>query len=305
MRRVSERPLRRSITKLVISTFGGRSWRHSQDWLPGLRLDIPEEKHETGEILYRGSVVAKLLHPAVLEADTKASIYVVGSGPSVKDSDFTRTESGTCFLLNGAISLIGGAVSVPLAIVIEDERFVWRHFGLMREKIAEATFCLFSTSVIRAICEIDRAWLDGRRIILIDDIRKPYHLPRRNNLEIEGFDFVRLAPDGAGVSLEPSRGVFQGGSVVISALQFAIYCRPQEIGFFGIDISNAADPRFYEKAADMAKSGLVEGQRRIFEHIVLANAVCSEKQIKLSNFSKVSALRECGLAYDDRFARRD
>ncbi|MGA1831841.1 glycosyl transferase [Rhizobium wenxiniae] len=303
MRRVSERPLRRSIAKLVISALGGKSWRHAQDWLPGLQLDIPQEKSRAGEIRYRGSMVSKLSHPAVLEKEIKSAVYIVGSGPSVKGCDLSGVEAGTCILLNGAINLIRDPISTPLAIAIEDERFVWRHFDLMREKITHGVICLFSTSVIRAICEIDGSWLGDRRIILINDIRKPYRLPRRSDADIADLDFVRLNEDrSAGISMAPERGVFQGGSVVISALQFAIYWRPAEIGFFGIDISNANDPRFYEKAGDMAKSGLVEGQKRILEHVTLAKAVCSELDIKLSNFSKISALRECGLGYDDRFS---
>lgn len=306
MRLVSGRPVRRSFFKLLTRLFFGKAYAHAQDWLPGLVLDMPGEKGEPGSIRYRGSVIANLLHPAVLQAQSKSSIYIVGSGPSIKDSHLALAESGTCLLLNGAISLIGGAVSLPLAVAVEDERFVWRHFDLMREKIASGTICLFSTSVIRAICEIDKTWLQGRSIILINDVRKPYRLSRRSNADIGEFEFACLSCDGsAGISMDPARGVFQGGSVVISALQFAIYCKPKEIGFFGIDISNAAEPRFYEKAEDMAMSGLVEGQKRILEHITLAKVICSERQIKLSNFSKISALRACGLAYDDRFASRD
>lgn len=306
MRRVSERPLWRSIAKLVIAVFGGKTWRHAQDWLPGLSIEIPKRTDDAGEIHYRGKVVTQLLHPSVLKADLSSIIYVVGSGPSIGENDLSLAEPKTCVLLNGAIKLIGGPISRPLAVAIEDERFVWRHFDLMREKIAQENICLFSTSVIRAICEIDKSWLIERRVILIDDIRKPYRARRRDEVEIAGFDFVRLdEASSAGISMDPLRGVFQGGSVVISALQFAIYCRPEEIGFFGIDISNAGDPRFYEKAGDMAKSGLVEGQKRILDHIVLAKTVCLEENIRLSNFSKISALRQCGLVYDDRFARRD
>lgn len=306
MRLMSERPLRRSFFKLLARLSFGKAYAHAQDWWPWLALDVPSEEGESGKILYRKSVVTQLQPPSALRAESRSAIYVVGSGPSIKDNDLSRTEPGTCILLNGAISLIGDSVLHPLAAAIEDERFVWRHFDLMRKKIAPDTICLFSTSVIRAICEIDSSWLHDRRIILINDIRKPYRAPRQNVEAIAGLDFVCLNADGsAGISMDPLRGVFQGGSVVVSALQFAIYCRPAEIGLFGIDISNAADPRFYEKAADTAKSGLVEGQRRILEHITLAKAVCSKQQIKLSNFSKISALRECGLTYDDRFAHRD
>jgi hypothetical protein len=298
---MSERPLWRSMVKLAISTFGGRRWRHAQDWLPGLRLTLPIEPGATGSIVYRGSAVAQLIHPAALKG-VSSSVHIVGSGPSIKDNDLGLTGSQSCILLNGAIGLVDAGVSAPLAIAVEDERFIWRHFNLLRT--IKKTTCLLSTSAIRAICEIDPSWLHGQQVILIDDIRKPYRHQRRSDQEIASFDFVEMSGDGtAGFSMEPSRGVFQGGSVLISALQFAVYWGPEEIGMFGIDISNASQPRFYEREGITAKSGLVEGKKRILAHVALAKKISNQRVIRLSNFSPVSALRECGLDYDDRFAR--
>jgi hypothetical protein len=289
------------MVKLAISTFGGRHWRHAQDWLPGLRLTLPIEPGATGSIVYRGSAVAQLIHPAALKG-VSSSVHIVGSGPSIKDNDLGLTGSQSCILLNGAIGLVDAGVSAPLAIAVEDERFIWRHFNLLRT--IKKTTCLLSTSAIRAICEIDPSWLHGQQVILIDDIRKPYRHQRRSDQEIASFDFVEMSGDGtAGFSMEPSRGVFQGGSVLISALQFAVYWGPEEIGMFGIDISNASQPRFYEREGITAKSGLVEGKKRILAHVALAKKISNQRVIRLSNFSPVSALRECGLDYDDRFAR--
>lgn len=298
---ISERPFWRSMVKLAISAFAGKNWRHAQDWLPGLRLTLPIESGEAGAVIYRNSAVAQLVHPEVLRG-LSSSVFIVGSGPSISDNDLGRTPSRSCILLNGAIGLINSVIPAPLAIAVEDERFIWRHFELMRP--LENATCLLSTSAIRAICEIDPSWLSGHRVMLIDDILKPYGHRRRDNEETARFDFVETSGDAtAGFSLEPSRGVFQGGSVLISALQFAVYSRPEEIGLFGIDITNATKPRFYEDESAMAKSGLVEGKERILTHVQLAKRICDHRNIRLSNFSRVSALRECGLEYDDRFAR--
>ena len=299
----SERPFGRSIIKLAATAFLGRTRAHAHNAWPGLRLRLPEGGGGGG-IMYRGLEIASLLPFSVMAAASGADIHVIGSGPSVMDNDLSAIGAGTAILLNGSIILIGDEISQPLAVAIEDERFVWRHFQLMRQKIAPECFCLFSVGVMRAICEIEPRWLDDKKIILIDDIRKPYAGRRRSAEELARYPFVLMSEDGtAGFSKEPWQGVFQGGSVVISALQFAVACGPERIGLFGIDISNADAPRFYEKSGQTAKSGVAGAKQRILTQVSLAKAAGEERGITLLNFSKVSALAELGLAYDRRFAR--
>lgn len=300
----SDRPLRRSLVKLLGTVFLGKARAHAQNAWPGLSLRIPAGPGGVGKIAYRGRKIGPLLHPSVLRDEAGAEIFIIGSGPSIADVDLAALGPRTAILLNGAISLAGVQIGAPLAVAIEDERFVWRHFAMMREKIAGDAICLLSVAVLRAICEHDASFLAGRRVILIDDIRKPYRGRRREAGELAQLDFARLNADGsAGFSSDPGRGVFHGGSVVVSALQFAVFCAPERIGLFGIDITNADNPRFYETAGESAKSGVARAGKRILAHVALAIAVCRERGIELLNFSAVSALRECGLAYDDRYAR--
>ncbi len=56
----------------------------------------------------------------------------------------------------------------------------------------------------------------------------------------------------------------------MSALQFALYCSPKTIGFLGIDISNAGEPRFYETSDETAFSGIARAEDRILEYFALA-----------------------------------
>ena len=281
----------------------GPSFAHAYTWTPGLALVKPAARGDVGAITYRGAQVGTLLHPDILAERSGDEIFVIGSGPSVKETRVGDTGPATAILLNGAMSLIGREIVTPLAVAVEDERFVWRHFDLMRAKIDADLLCLFSVGVIRAICELDCSWLADKRIILIDDIRKPYRARRRSTAELAGIASATVSDDGiAGFSDDPAVGVFQGGSVAISAIQFAAYCRPRTIGLFGIDISNADRPRFYEQAGDTAKSGIAGAEARIVGHIVLAHAICQRKGIDLVNYSPVSALRGTAIGYDARFA---
>ncbi|MBV2184870.1 MAG: glycosyl transferase [Rhizobium sp.] len=298
----SERPFKRSIVKLAAAVFFGKGWAHAQNWIPGLELRIPPTQQDEGAVVLRGERVAALHHADLLRKAAHETIHIVGSGPSIAGVDFSRIAPGEAILLNGAINLAGTRLGSPLAVAIEDERFVWRHFSLMREKIGAGAICLLSVGVIRAICGKDRAWLADKRVILIDDVRRPYRVRRRSDEDLRHLDFTVLADDGAGFSRDPSRGVFQGGSVAVSALQFAAFCRPGIIGLFGIDISNAGEPRFYEKAGDTAGSGIAGAAGRIVAHFALARRVCLEDEIQILNFSPVSALIGAGFPYDPRFA---
>lgn len=295
----SDRPFSRSLVKLGARLLLGRNLAHVQDWFPGLSIDEGRVLH------YRRRPVAALQDMGILIDGPREWIHIVGSGPSVAGAELSRLEPASAILLNGAIHLAGGPVAAPLAVAVEDERFVYRHFDLMREKIAAGQVCLFSVAALRAICEHDRGWLSDKRVILVNDIRKPYGLPRRTPAQLGALDFARLDPSGEyGFSLQPERGVFQGGSVAVSALQFAVALRPKTIGFAGVDIRNASEPRFYEQAGGSAFSGVAGAEQRILGHVALARDVAAEQGIAMANFSPVSALADIGIPFDDRLVRQ-
>lgn len=276
--------------------FLGRRRAHYHAWLPSLRIEGRSEA-TPGEILYRGKKIAKLAAAHRLRDRVGSRVVIVGSGPSVKDSPIGSLPPRTTLLLNGAIGLIGQGIGEPLAVAVEDERFVWRHFEMIRRHVVPEIPMLLSVGAIRAICDHDPGFLRGRTVILIDDIRKPYGAPRRADAELAGYDYVTLRGE-TGFSSQPGRAVFQGGSVVVSALQFGLAMDVSEIGFVGVDIANADAPRFYETEGSAAFSGVAGAERRILDHIALARDVAAGRGIQLRNHSAISALRTIGLAYE-------
>ena len=246
---------------------------------------------------YRGRKILDLAGSAVLAARGGPRIVIVGSGPSVRAADIGMLPPRSAFLLNGAISLIGQDIAEPFAVAIEEERFVWRHFPLIAARVPQSVPLLLSVGALRAICELDIGFLGARSIVLIDDIRKPYGLPRRETVELDRLDFVRRRED-AGFSVLPDAGVFQGGSVVVSALQFALITAVTEVGFIGVDIRNANAPRFYEQPDAAAFSGVAGAEQRILAHIALARDVASARGIRLVNHSPISTLADIGLDYE-------
>lgn len=292
----SDRPISRQVIKLVAQLLLGRRRAHYHAWLPSLRI-ADRGEGVPGRVLYRGASVLDLKDTRTLQERAGPRILIIGSGPSVKDAWLHNLPGRCALLLNGAINLIGEGVSDPLAVAIEDERFVWRHSSMVARLVPRDVPMLLSVGAIRALCDIDRGLLEGRPVILIDDIRKPYGAPRRRDADLGELDFVSLS-GGAGFSAESAAGVFQGGSVVVSALQFALATNAAEIGFIGVDIGNAEAARFYEDEGNQAHSGVAGAQKRILDHIALARDVAAARGVRLVNHSAVSALRSIGLGFE-------
>lgn len=297
------RPLSRFFVRLAIRLFRGVDWAHSQEWWPYLEIEraLPDRP---GRIIYRGREISQLFYFGDMASGRKDVIYIIGSGPSVADCNLAAIGEAEAVLLNGAISLATSEILSPFAIAIEDERFVWRHFSDIMPAVSSGAWCMLSTEAIRAICENDLRWLDDKRVVLIDDIRRPYRQKRIAPANLKDLYSVIIDPrTGAGFSHDPALGVFKGGSVVVSVMQFAVALKPRMIGLVGIDISNANQARFYEREGSQAFSGIVRGQSRIVSHLELAKACAEAEDIMVENFSERSILRKFGFCYSTRLAK--
>jgi hypothetical protein len=300
----SNRPLRRTLIRLAWRLIGGRRRAHFQEWFPWLDIE-PATMGAAGVIRYHGRIVAPAAPLKALTERASDEIFVIGSGPSLRDQDLSRLPDRSALLLNGAISLIGGPVREPLAVVMEDERFVWRHFHDIIAKVPAGAVAILSAEVIRAICEIEPRWFTEKRVIPLFDARKPMRGAVLSVEELRGQDWVRLSDDSAtGFSSAPDKGVFKAGSVAVSAMQFALACRPRRVGLLGVDISNAVAgaARFNEKDGKVAFTGVARAQSKIVAHLTLAREIALSQGIEVTNYSSVSALRAAGFGYDDRFA---
>lgn len=296
------RPLRRYMVRASLIFLNGRRWSHRQDWWPGLALELPT-LNAKGAIRYKGKLLCEIQAWNTLPCPPD-ELTIVGSGPSAASQVFSHLPPNSIILLNGAIHLLDGKLAVPpYAIIIEDERFVWRHFDAMRRLVLPKTLCLFSTSVLRAICEIDPEWLTTQKIYHADFVQKPYDRTRRSQDELERLQHLKWSPTkGSAISLAPTEGFFAGGSVAVTAMQLALHLRPPKIGLAGIDLSNANDPRFYEATGTTAKSGIVRAQDRILAAFAIARNECRQRGIDLVNYSPVSALSTIDIPYDNRLS---
>lgn len=296
---VLNRPARRYLARLYCLLRYGWANRHAEEWWPGLALTLPSAGE--GTVRYRGRLVASLLpYPAAGGLD---EIIVVGSGPSLATQAQDRIPIESALLLNGAIHLIGSQEQRPLGVVIEDERFVWRHFTTIMAKVPAGTHCYLSTSAIRALCETAPEWLASQSIHHLGFVHRPYGKRRPDDAGLRGLPFLRWSDDGrAAISLDPQAGVVAAGTVAASAAQIAVSLAPRRIGLAGIDLTNMGGPRFYESAGNKAMSRLGAAQDRILAAFAAIRDECGRQGIALENYSPASLLAELGIPYVPRLA---
>jgi len=217
----------------------------------------------------------------------------------LRGQDLSRVAPNRAILLNGAIKLIPDLGGV-FAVVIEDERFVWRHHSEFANFRPNDTIFLLSPAVIRTLLSLDSNWCQDRTIVLLDNLKKPYGQPRRSLLDPDIADLLVLGNDAA-LSTNPEFGVVPVGTVAFSALQFALAAGVSRIGLAGIDLSNAHMPRFYENG-DTAKSGILRAQQKILAHFALADEHAKKLGVDIVCHSPVSALRDIGIVYQQTIA---
>jgi len=291
------RPPRRYFARLASLLRYGPGGAHAEEWWPSLSLTLPVSG--SGEIRYRGDRVAPLLpYPAPGDLD---EIVVVGSGPSLASQDTSKIPVDRALLLNGAIHLLAPGGPKPLGLVIEDERFVWRHADMIASRVPEGTDCYLSTSVILALCETKPGWLAGQKIHHLDFLHRPYGRRKRSKTDLRQLDHLRWSSDGGvAISLLPPAGLMPGGSVAATGAQLALYLSPARIGLAGIDLTDTKQPRFYETAGDQAMSRIDAARPRILATFALIAQECAQRGIVLENYSSVSKLADIGVAYAPR-----
>lgn len=283
----SDRPLARKLIRLGFQAMG-RSRAHRQDLWPGLAIDRSADLG-AGRVLWRGRPLLALSPASAIIPPNLPLIAVVGSGPSLKDQRIEALGDGTAILCNGAASLTGRIR--PLAVAAEDERFVFRHHAMLAALPREIPLFL-SPAAIRAWAERGPASLENRTVALIENLERPLGAPRRP-LSDPALREIVLRGHRAALSLKPDRGVVITGTVAFSALQFALAAAPDQILLAGIDLTNDAQPRFYE-TSDSAPSGLSSGLDRILAGFALARDAAARRGITLACASPVSALLGIG-----------
>jgi len=281
----SDRPWSRKLVRLGFKILGKA---HYQDTWPGLLID-----RQRGHVLWRKQPLVNLRDPAEIIPRGLPMIAIVGSGPSLRDQRIDAIGDRCAILCNGAASLVDRLQ--PLAIAVEDERFVFRHWSML-VKLPNDIPVLLSPAAMRAWAERDADSLRGRAVVLIENLKKPVGQKRRS-VSDPGLKDILVRDGLTAMSTKPADGVIITGTIAFSALQFALASAPKYILLAGIDLNNDTIPRFYE-SNDCAKSGLSKGLPSILAGFSIALSHAKRQGVELGCASPSSALLALGYKHD-------
>ncbi len=203
----------------------------------------------------------------VLEQDSL--INIVGSGPSVNQLDFQKLTEHVNIFLNGSVSLAIEHDLPVFAHVILDPYFVFSRIDLLQNNLPRYNLIL-SLGAMCAIAERDISILERHNVFV--------------------FNEVSLAADRL-FSDDINRYLVDGGSVISIAMQVAVNTSAKEVRLLGLDIGNAAQPRFYETKDNAQRNLLLSDfECKIVPFMQAAAAAYRAKGVSLVNCSPISKL---------------
>ncbi len=201
--------------------------------------------------------------------DQDSVINIVGSGPSVKQLDFQKLTEHANIFLNGSISLAIEHDLPVFAHVILDPYFVFSRIDLLQNNLLKYNLIL-SLGAMCAIAERDISILERHNVFV--------------------FNEVSLSADRV-FSDDINRYLVDGGTVISIAMQFAVNTSAQEVRLLGLDIGNAAQPRFYETKDNAQRNLLLSDfESKIVPFMQAAAKVYRAKGMSLVNCSPISKL---------------
>lgn len=287
-----------SLVRISYRLTHSRAMRHMARTVPWLRL---EPRGEVWDLYWKGRLRART-HSwlAWREEAAPQSLFVIGSGPSIREQDLSRLRGEACVLLNGAVTLAQpqGPVPEPVAVMIEDARFIQEKGELLRALPEGTRLCLVGPA-LHALGMLDPALFERFRLYFIQGFDTHYGRPKRALAEADPEDY-RVAP-GAALSLNLAEGHFGCGTVMYTGVQLAFHLRVQRVYLVGFDMTNFEQPRFYETEQNAAWTGLANAyERRVLPAFRLAVTTAREKGMTIENCSHTSILPRDVLPFNDR-----
>jgi len=270
----------------------GRAYRHMAELHP--RFAIDPARHT---VTWNERVVCEMTPLADLMGRHQGvPAFLVGSGPSLKNQDLRALSDRHCFGMNGSIVRLAQDGVRPSYYVIADADFTRKRWTLMLQILGSGAHCLFTPSVLNAICERDPAVLAGVRVSLFHNHFKDYGQPA-----LEPPDIVRhfagdgriLTRDGqTGFSRDPLLGMFTAHTVMYFALQLAYGMGFRDIYLLGMDLGDQGGAtRFYETGRGAMPSHMGRDYEAwILPSFQFVGELCAQGELQVHNLSPISRL---------------
>lgn len=267
-------------------THSYKKWHHL-DYLPEIKLVANNKQIEKIVFKNKVEVIPNKLE-SLLSYFNNERVFLVGSGPSIKEQNIQLLTQEKTIFLNGAISLISSHNIYPSAFIVTDKRFVKNHKNLFFS-LPPNIPCIFTLDIVREILNSDSNFFQKHPLFLIEKATRPYLENKIKLKELNATYFIKK--NDRACSLDINHGFVEAGTVMYAAAQFILSSEPREIVLVGFDLGNSNKPRFYENTNNQAKSKL---QKALYKNIIpafsLLTELCYMKNIKIKNASAISKM---------------
>ncbi|WP_260986434.1 hypothetical protein [Bordetella genomosp. 13] len=228
--------------------------------------------------------------------------HLILSGPSVAEIDYSKLDLSHVMGVNGSIALQARFPDLRFNYyAMLDTGFMSRRRHLVDQILSQDLLLLITPEAVKWIAQNVPAKRIACRLAVFEEVHQRTMLPRpsparlteqlRGDPDLILFDAYRPV-HAHGFSLDVRRGLFGGGTVAYSALQFLVWLGFQRIYLHGLDMKNAASqPRFYETEKDRLGTAL---DRQFANHIEPtfrdASVLLRSRGVQVYNLSLDSAL---------------
>lgn len=278
-----------------------RKFKHTAITGPDFALSNENNFEQGKSIIWRKQNIARTRPLKEVINSQQGSCFIIGSGPSLNDIDFSALKDKTLFGVNGAINIFKSNELKPDYYTVTDADFFEHRFDLVKDIILSNNPCFFSYSGISRICEYNPELLHLGKIYLTEIINRHYSSPR---LQQSAFiDYTKSNPNLVlpsaprnddnivGFSKDISSGIFCSRTILYRAIQIAYSIGFRRIYLLGMDLGFQDKPRFYSEGISSRPSKLDKDYTPyILPSFKVASELMNSHEIEIYNVSEKSRL---------------
>jgi Kdo-III transferase WaaZ len=235
--------------------------------------------------------IARIRSFSEVSEEFGGSVFIVASGPTVKDFDFESYREQSFIAVNGSVSIFLDKDIRPCFYLCDDVGFARGRVDLLKRGLYVSTHVAMSFAVFSVLYESDKSCLIGKSIFLLERVNRPiygdavsdrkYAWSIRHDKDlICGFSIFRRSPNRIGFSRNLDKGYFVARTIPYVALQLSYCIGAKRVFLVGVDFNSGAG-RFYESGAHALPSSLDEDYDKL---ILPSFKFMSDKIVKASKF---------------------
>ena len=223
-------------------------WEFVQRNLAYLSFSPIQEEPGCEKILWHGREVGRTGSIESLKGKFGEDCFIVASGPSISDVDFSLLKDKTLFAVNGAIVLQQNENVQFDLYMATDTAFSVHRFDLLRQGLLCGAQCFLSKRAISTISRLDLKLLDDSKInLLFPIINKSTDLSLWTNHADFLLDERTSSEHPVGFSTNAAKGVFGGRTVVYEAIQVCYSLGFDRVFLLGMDLHSPSSAiHFYD-----------------------------------------------------------